>query len=377
MEQGCPDPYKGPQRQPAFRAAAGPHSPPGPDRRSQSLVPPCPPTEWRGAQPLSRRSPGRNPEPCNHTCHPTPFSRSPHFPTRSVGSPPALHLSWAQPPALGGLLAGTGRDRPRAPQPGRASLSGTWLLGFPGPSWEPYSTPLPGGVQQHPQGGARGSPGPRGRGGGVRRARRCGTPYLPAAAARPRANSRQRPWGNFPGRRGALATCPAPAAFPAVAARTGNRGARLRLSLGAPSGDWDRSWGWGSGGLARLRGGSLGATSAPQPGAPRRRRQLHARQPAGPTSAAVRPSPPSRSLLLPKPPPLPSPAAAAAEKRASSAGCPSPPASFGLRLEPRVQALSGVPWAHPLPISPSSASDHLPLCSQALAASEFGIPLRE
>lgn len=74
-----------------------------------------------------------------------------------------------------------------------------------------------------------------------------------------------------------------------------------------------RGRGRGSGSLARLRRGSLGAASAPQPGAPETpAAAAAARPPAGPTSQPpLRPSLSPALPPLPKPPPRQSPVAAA------------------------------------------------------------------
>lgn len=128
--------------------------------------------------------------------------------------------------------------------------------------------------------------------------------------------------------------------------------------------------GRGSGGLARLRCGSLGAASTPQPGAPETpAAAAAARPPAGPTSQPpLRPSLSPALPPLPKPPPRQSPVAAA-----TAAVAAAEKARLLRRAAPRllpasvsacVAASRPRPRGHPQPRSG--------LGSGALASSEFG-----
>ena len=194
-------------------------------------------------------------------------------------------------------------------------------------------------------------------------------PYLPAAAAGPRANSRRRPRGKLsPGRRGALATCSVPAAFPAVAAAAARPGTDWREAAAALApGSGLGARGWGSGGLARLRGGSLGAASAPQPGAPESpAAAAAARPPAGPTS----PPPLRPSLALartPSPPRTSSPSVSSRRRRRRRRRREgtSPPAGRPPSLPPGLGPclLDGIPASPRGPLGPPFALlPFLPSC---------------
>lgn len=134
-----------------------------------------------------------------------------------------------------------------------------------------------------------------------------GTPrQLPPAAARE----------TFPGRRGALETCRAPAAFPGAAAAA-CPGTRWREAAAAAAAALARSSGLGAGARAASRGSAVDRSVLRPPGSLepqrcRRQLQLSARPPAGPTSQPpLRPSLSPALPPLPKRPPLQSPVAAA------------------------------------------------------------------
>ena len=215
-------------------------------------------------------------------------------------------------------------------------------------------------------------------------------PYLPAAVAGSRANSRRRPRGKLsPG--GEAHSQLARHRLPSrrwrwrwrwrrrrVRGPAGER--RRRRSLGA------RGWGWGSGsgsgGLARLRGGSLGAASAPQPGAPETPAAAAAARPPAPPPRR-RSVPPSLSPALPplpKPPPLQSPVAAAAAAALAAAvkarllRRAAPLAPSRAWSPPSIQhpgLAPGAPGATLCPRPLLSPLPSSPLCSRALSSSEF------
>lgn len=175
----------------------------------------------------------------------------------------------------------------------------------------------------------------------------------------------------FPGQRGALATCSAPAAFLAVAAAAACPG--TGWSEGAAALARGSGLGAGAGARAASRGSSVDRSALRPPRSlepPRRRRQLQppARPPAPPPShRSVPPSPP-RSLPFPNllpaslqspPPPLPLPWRPP-RRHVSSGGLPlaaslprSPPAM-------RHPGLAPGPWGHPLPRSGPSRPARLP-----------------
>lgn len=190
---------QGPLRRQALRAPAGPCDPPSPDLRLSSLdlILPSDRVGWR-AHPRSGCSPRRDPN-LGTTPATLRYSPSaPHAPIQSSPSRLALHLSAGKPQPSADSEQESEANRSPLPPP-RAGLSKTWLQSFPGPSWDtPDRTPTPPTVPNSlPRGARVESPSPRAQRQDALSNRGCGAPYLSAAAAGPRANSRRRPRGKL------------------------------------------------------------------------------------------------------------------------------------------------------------------------------------
>ena len=83
------------------------------------------------AHPPSMRSPRRDPKPCNHTCHPPPFSWRPSLTHPELSEPIGSAPVGGEAPALGGFGAELEASTSSLPPP-HASLSKTWFQSFPG-----------------------------------------------------------------------------------------------------------------------------------------------------------------------------------------------------------------------------------------------------